>query len=73
MAYIRSGRPARSGRGCLVPGSAACAAIARRFPLTLAPLRFVSADDGDAASSPASPTEPQARLFPITLTPQPAG
>ena len=70
MAYVRSGRPARSGRGCCVPGSAACAAVARRFPLTLMPLRFVSAEEaGDSSASSAAP----ARLFPGAPVPQPAG
>ncbi len=38
MAYIRAGRAVRFGRQSFVPGGAACAAAARRFSLSLAPL-----------------------------------
>lgn len=44
MTFIRACRlPARAGRPVLVPGGLACAAAARGFPLSPAPIRLPSA------------------------------
>ncbi len=53
MAYIRAGRVVRNGRQNFVPGGAACAAVARRFSLSLAPLFVLP--PADTASGPPAP------------------
>lgn len=53
MAYIRAGRVVRGGRQSFVPGGVACAAAARRFSLSIAPL-FAPAPSDSAAADPAS-------------------
>ncbi len=48
MAYIRAGRAVRNGPQSFVPGGAACAATARRFSLSIAPLFALPACDESA-------------------------
>lgn len=72
MAYIRAGRAVRNGRQSFVPGGAACAAAARRFSLSIAPLFAPSACDEAAGQSVPTLSTQVKRCAALSLAAQPA-